>query len=571
MAKRRDEEPEKKKRKPAESDRHEVDEGFVEPDPAAEILDVAVKKTPSWVLSLAFHVMVIAAVGTITFATVKRSDGQGAVTIFQRPVAVEKIQMPESRNRALLDNPVGREDGAEYKPDEKQIQMPEWMPEGDHYESNNGVEGNTFAGDPLSNGFNGLADSGIGRKDRGGPGLTDRIGVGAGSGQGGHWGNGPGGRQWMRKKAPRRTESSVRPGLQWLARHQAPDGHWSADGYCDCCTGTKCVKHDYDKGISDFDTGVTGLALLAFLGAGYTPQIRESYTDPVTKKNVVYGDVVRRGVDWLIRQQDQSGNIGPTHVHEQMYNHAIASLALAEAYGLTNAAKYRAPAQKAIDFIVQAQNYQLGWRYKPRTGDNDTSVTGWCVMALKSAQISGLDVSQTSYVGAKGWVAKVTQDNGNVGYNKLGSGEVCVPGKNEQWQHHTGSMTAVGMLVRIYVDKNKDDPALKKGEKFLLDDLPKWEVGEHPTVDFYYWYYATLTLFQLDGPTGAGFQKWIKPMVDVLCSHQRTQQDGCLDGSWDTGGVDRWGWAGGRVYGTAMNVLTLEVFYRYQSLLGGKK
>ena len=111
-----------------------------------------------------------------------------------------------------------------------------------------------------------------------------------------------------------------------------------------------------------------------------------------------------------------------------------------------------------------------------------------------------------------------------------------------------------------------------RARKILTDDLPKWDPkAARPTNDYYYWYYATLALFQFDGPGGANWKKWNKAMADTLCQNQHVRKDGCSDGSWDTEGVDRWAYAGGRVYGTAINVLTLEVYYRYASVFGSDK
>jgi hypothetical protein len=59
-------------------------------------------------------------------------------------------------------------------------------------------------------------------------------------------------------------------------------------------------------------------------------------------------------------------------------------------------------------------------------------------------------------------------------------------------------------------------------------------------------------------------------MSDALIPNQRGPKHGCTWGSWNTGGVERWGYAGGRVYGTAINVLSLEVYYRYENVFGIK-
>jgi len=54
-------------------------------------------------------------------------------------------------------------------------------------------------------------------------------------------------------------------------------------------------------------------------------------------------------------------------------------------------------------------------------------------------------------------------------------------------------------------------------------------------------------------------------MIDCLTGLQRLEdRDACVYGSWDP--IDAWGTAGGRVYATAINALTLEVYYRYEFL-----
>lgn len=357
------------------------------------------------------------------------------------------------------------------------------------------------------------------------------------------------------------TESAVEAGLRWLARHQEEDGHWSARDFSSrCSSGKSCGEKE--NGMADFDVGITALSLLAFLGAGITPASEPSYEDPVTKKTVRPGDVAKKGLAWLIQQQTSEGRLSPD-VAELMYNHAMATLALVEAYGMTGREDYKQPAQKAVDFILRAQNYGLAWRYKPRPGNNDTSVTGWCLQALHAASLAKLEVPKTSFEGAKGWLNRVTMSSGETGYDRLGSGEVYVPGKNEEWASHP-TMTAIGVFGRLTCGGKKTDPLIEKGAKLLLSDLPVWDLkGKRPTIDSYYWYCATHALYRLDGPDGPSWKKWNQALVDVLCKHQRGSADGCADGSWDAYKVDRWAYGGGRVATTALDVLTLEVYYRY--------
>ena len=113
---------------------------------------------------------------------------------------------------------------------------------------------------------------------------------------------------------------------------------------------------------------------------------------------------------------------------------------------------------------------------------------------------------------------RVTDSNGMTGYDRLGSGQVCLTGKNDQWADHP-AMTAVGLLCRIFIDKKRGDPALAQGSKILMADLPKWDASkERPTIDSYYWYYATLALFQLDGPKGPSWTRSARPSTRLSSS-----------------------------------------------------
>ena len=229
---------------------------------------------------------------------------------------------------------------------------------------------------------------------------------------------------------------------------------------------------------------------------------------------------------------------------------------LVEACAATNAVVYRLPAQKAVSFIPQAQNNGLGWRYTPKCGSNDTSVTGWCVLALKSAESAGLEVPKNVYDGAKQWIVRVTDANGQVGYDKLGSGEIFVPGKNESWKHHQ-TMTGVGVFCRILIDgKKPQDPMVRKGMDILSNDLPRFEAK---FIDGYYWHAGTLALMETQSLPGSPWDQWRKSVGTALVSWQQWETgDPCREGSWHAGNYDRWAYAGGRICATALNVITLE-------------
>ncbi len=355
------------------------------------------------------------------------------------------------------------------------------------------------------------------------------------------------------------TQGAVREALKWLARHQGSKGSWSVQGYSDRCGSVakypgRCIPN---PGYGDYEVGVTGLALLAFLGAGYSHHSRDLWD------GIRVGDVVRRGLEWLISQQDTDGCVGSREVHRHLYNHLIAALALCEAYGLTGSLLTRDAAQKSLDFTIAAQNPDRGWRYVSRQGENDTSVTGWGAMVLKSAEISGLSVPRTAYDGIRTWLDLVTSsDYYRVGYDRRDTGTVYDE-HNKRFNGHE-ALTAIGMMARIFMDRNRGDARLAGGAQLLLRDLPKWDGND---IDFYYWYNGSLAMFQFDGPSGTGWLRWNGAMKEAVVHHQNVNA-GCKTGSWEP--IDRWSCEGGRVYSTALNCLTLEVYYRYANVFGAR-
>jgi hypothetical protein len=226
---------------------------------------------------------------------------------------------------------------------------------------------------------------------------------------------------------------------------------------------------------------------------------------------------------------------------------------------MTGAQILKDGAQRAVDFVVASQNPGKGWRYSAKSGDNDTSVTAWCVMALKSAEAADLNFPKSAYEGALAWFKEVTEENGyyRVGYTHKGTGKVFVPGKNEDFVDHP-AMSAAAVACRIFVQKDKREAALG-AVSLLVADLPEWKEKK---IDTYYWYYASMACFQYDGPDGPMWKKWNEPMKNAIIPNQHVAKDGCKNGSWDSSG-DRWGFEGGRVATTALCALTLETYYRY--------
>ncbi|HEX5009951.1 MAG TPA: prenyltransferase/squalene oxidase repeat-containing protein, partial [Planctomycetota bacterium] len=375
------------------------------------------------------------------------------------------------------------------------------------------------------------------------------------------------------------TEAAVLEGMRWLIRHQNDDGSWGADTLLEhCSVKAQCVSDNQDFS-PQYNPGLTGLALLAFLGAGYEHDSKQKIVDTAMGKRYVVGDVVGKGLKWLISEQGPDGSFA--NYAGSMYNEAIGALALSEAYGLSQNPALKEPAEKLINYLVSAQKSnptstgRWGWRYTPG-GDSvaDTSVTGWVVMAFKSAQIAGLKVPQQSFEGAMDFATWVTGENGLVGYlDPAGAGQ-AVTGHNDRFDYHVATMSSLGMIVRTFIKHDISDPFLELAAGQIIKDLPKVS-EDHLSVDYYYWYYGTLALNQFDGPdsphkSGKYWEPWNKAMQDAVLSLQDKNQepDVCTRGGWLVG--DRWCYAGGPIYATAVNVLTLEVYYRYANAFGSK-
>jgi hypothetical protein len=375
--------------------------------------------------------------------------------------------------------------------------------------------------------------------------------IGIGGGAGGKFGGRFGGNRNLRAGG-RGTEQALKDGLEWLANHQDPDGKWDTDEFnkhdpaSDRCNG---------PGQGEHDVGVTGLALLAFLGDGHTT------------RHGLYKEKVSAGVQWLRLQQDyESGLYGEKIGHTYMYSHAIASLAMCEAYYFSKNPILKGTTQKAVNYISRARNPYGAWRYEsPPNGDQDTSVTGWMIFATKAAEDGGLKIDSASYEGAALWLDEATETaTGRVGYDEEGTASSRVPGVNDHFPtDRTECMTAVGLLTRFFLGQDpREHPIMGKHADLLLKSVPEWD-PDGLTNDMYYWYYGSYSMFQMGK---RHWDNWNKAMKKAVLESQR--KDGSSKGSWDP--IGPWGYSGGRVYSTALGVLCLEVYFRYSSLLGAR-
>jgi len=329
------------------------------------------------------------------------------------------------------------------------------------------------------------------------------------------------------------TEAAVKKALKWLADNQAADGRWDPRAQGAGKESNVLGRNRQNAGATA-DSAMTGLALLAFLGSGHT-----HLEGP-------YHDDIRRGLEYLMQIQAADGNLGGKAASfEFMYSHAMATCALSEAYGLTRDGRLRDAVSRAVAYTAAAQDLKGGgWRYKP--GDpGDTSQLGWQLMALKSADLAGIPMSESTRQGIIRYLQSVSsgQYGGHASYR---------PGEQP-----TRTMTAEALVCWQFLGLAREHPACNEAGDFVLGELP----GEGQS-NLYYWYYATLSMYQLQG---THWEHWNNAIRKALVSRQI--KEGPLAGSWETN--DLWGGHGGRVFTTAIATMTLEVYYRFLPLYAG--
>lgn len=363
--------------------------------------------------------------------------------------------------------------------------------------------------------------------------LTDQIGSVSGKGLSGR--GDPNTRAQLARAngGSDASEAAVAAALKWFQEHQNGDGSWSFDHRGGKCNG-KCKN---EGKLNKANLAATGMALLPFLGAGQT------------HKEGKYKETVRAGLYYLISNMKATPNgADMTAGGGSMYGHGICSIALCEAYAMTQDKNLALPAQASLNFIVYAQDpVGGGWRYSPRQ-PGDTSAVGWQIMALKSGYLAFLQVPKPVVKNANKFLDSVQADGGaQYGYTGPGPGPAT---------------SAVGLLCRMYLGMERENAALERGVKRLADMGP--QLNSSSAGNMYFNYYATQVIHQFDGPDGPLWQKWNGKMRDTLIETQ--SKKGHETGSWYFTGGDHGSETGGRLYCTSMAAMTLEIYYRYMPI-----
>ena len=326
-----------------------------------------------------------------------------------------------------------------------------------------------------------------------------------------------------------KTERAVAMALDWLKKQLSPKTDlWSLTG-------------PYDGGGSqENQLAATAMALLAFQGAGNT------------RTEGPHKDVVARVWKSLLKAQKEDGSfdVGQLPMQHSLYSHAQATMALCELYGMSRDPKLVEPAARAVAYCVAAQGPNGGWRYEPGQA-GDTSVTGWCTMALKTAEMAGMQVPAATLERIGGFLDFVANHNGSrYGYRRDSAIKPASP--------VTAAVTAEGLLCRQYLGWPQRDPRLVEGLELLITEN-RFDF-ESDTKDVYAWYYITQVAHHMEGDA---WRRWNDRLREVL--PRRQQAKGKQQGSWDPS-LDRWGNTGGRLFVTCFCTYMLESYYRHLPL-----
>jgi len=329
------------------------------------------------------------------------------------------------------------------------------------------------------------------------------------------------------------TERAVRIALGWLATAQSENGGWDASRFG---AGAARVVLDQDRrgaGVKA-DMGVTGLALLAFLGGGHTHTIG-AYTHEVAS-----------GLEYLRQRQRADGALyGDAHFFARMYCHSMATFAVCEALALTKDERLEPMARAAVRYTLSMQHpTDGGWRYQ-RGDTGDTSQLGWQLMTLKSAQLAGIEIPPATWTRVDHFLRRVQRGQ---------AGGLAAYRPNSPASR---TMTAEGLFCRQLQQEQQigelRDAAIQEAVNSISSELPSASRR-----NLYFWYYATLALHrnqQQSESAATAWDDWNHALTTTLLTTQQS------DGSWDVNTA--WGGCGGRVYTTALSALCLEVYYRY--------
>lgn len=310
------------------------------------------------------------------------------------------------------------------------------------------------------------------------------------------------------------AKAAIDKGLAFLAANQRTDGSFG----------------DQLGGAS----GVVGAISIAFMAAGHVPGEGQ------------YGQVTGKATQYLLSCLQTNGLVyRPESGGPPMYNHGLATLALAEIWGMTGDPRVQSAVQKAVDLICSTQNRKGGWRYQPKIADDDLSVTVMQLMALRAARDAGISVPKEVIDLGIDYVKRCQ----NPKRNGKDGGFAYTPGGESGFARTGAGVTS------LQVAGDYRSIEVQEGVEYLLECEPVGKRKDAGQEHFWYGaYYATMGVYQAQSIGSWGRNAWAQWYPAIT---KRIVDSQGADGKWP---------GPNGLYPTAMAVVVLAIPYRYLPL-----
>jgi len=339
--------------------------------------------------------------------------------------------------------------------------------------------------------------------------------------------------------------------LQYIGQNQIPDGSWSVQVFPKQFDQWRTGEWQAGK------VGVTALAALAYLGEGIT------WMPDASGAKHLHAPRIQKAISWLMKQQDESGHFGPVAEDKLnfIYNHAIATMAILEAGGLTGDESMRLAAQRGLDVLLKSQNEKGGWDYfgKQGTSVGNAYVSLWPLLALAEGAEAGYAVPEAALQKAHSYFRELTLPDGRVAFG---------PGAADDGQFRMG-LCGNALLARGLLGEDPRSgsltPLLNKVRGAMIPVKREWGMGwmanrpsndddKRAFIDPLFLFSATHGMYCMGGADWEGWNLYVKTTLSEM-------QD--ADGGWRMN--DPFSKFGGTIYSTALSTMTLQVYYRFPS------
>tara|TARA_R110002094_G_scaffold221412_1_gene195907 strand:+ start:512 stop:1654 length:1143 start_codon:yes stop_codon:yes gene_type:complete len=327
---------------------------------------------------------------------------------------------------------------------------------------------------------------------------------------------------------------AVARGHEWLAKHQHPDGYWA-----------ELVGYKLNTNYEALDdrplphVGVTSLALMSFLAGGHLPDRGK------------YGKELSRGLDFVLSASQDDGQMQLNGT--RMYSHAFATLFMAEVYGMVERDDVKRVLQRSVDLIVDSQNAEGGWRYRPFARESDMSITVCQVLALRSARNVGIHVPINTIRNAQNYVYRSAVRDNDRNYRFRGHGGYGDQGGSFRYQNrdHTRAtfpLTAAGVTT-LYAAGEYDSPIIRNALDYMDRQVDGFSRDWHEHYFFYYGHYYAVQAYYITGDPK--WQSYFRKIKQMLLDRQQP------DGRW------RCRVGPGDAFGTAVSTLIMQIPLQY--------